>query len=418
LPGQPDTNPLLPEFLRPKVRFKWPELDQFLLLIRNFRHSAPLPRILALKPASVYRTELPGLEAPIHNESRFFVMVYSHHSPDWGAVTQHRSAVLLLLSFIALPAPLLAQRGFVGGHVFLEDNAHPARGVTVELLNVEHSSIARTRTDDSGEFTFGGFRLAQYFVTVQVADYDAFSLGIDLNYEVSDHLIIYLKPISKGRNSVSGGNVSAHELSMPSKARKLYASGQKKLYQEQNATGAVADFEQAVVIASGYYEASYQLGMANLALNNPSQAEIAFRKSIESSSDTFGDADVRLGALLLDHSNPEAEKFIRRGVELSPNFWRAHYELGRALVSQKKLPEALAAAEKARELAPNMAPVYRLLSSIHFLQADYPAVLEDLDTYISLDPDSPNGRGAKQLRDEIRQKLAQQTAPPPQPPKP
>jgi tetratricopeptide (TPR) repeat protein len=226
---------------------------------------------------------------------------------------------------------------------------------------------------------------------------------------------IYLKSTAKTQNasSTSTQSVSAHELSMPAKARGLLASGQKKLYEDRDTKSAIADFQQALTVAPTYYEASYQLGMAYLVLNNPALAELAFRKSVESSGDTYGEADIRLGALLVEHSNADAESVIRKGVQLSPNFWRGHYELGRVLVSQKRLPEALSAAEKARELAPNMAPVYRLLSSIHFLQGNYSALLKDLDTYIGLDPDSANGRGAKELREEIQQKLSKQPAPPP-----
>jgi tetratricopeptide (TPR) repeat protein len=319
----------------------------------------------------------------------------------------------VVLSCIALPPPLFAQRSTIAGQVYFEDTTHPAAGVTVDLLNAEHTSASTTRTDDSGEFHFGGLNIAQYFVSVQLAGYEPVSISIDLNYEVDDHLTIYLKSTSKEGTSTSTGSVSAHELSMPTKARKLFADGEKKLYENQDAKAAIADFEQALAVAPAYYEASYQLGMTYLALNNLALAETAFRKSIESSDDTYGEADVRLGALLLDRSSPDAESVIRKGVQLSPNFWRAHYELGRALVTQKQIPEALAAAEKARDLAPNMAPVYRLLSSIHFVQGNYSALLKDLDTYIALDPDSANGRGAKQLRDEIQQKLAHQSAPAP-----
>jgi len=342
-------------------------------------------------------------------------MLYSHRSPAWEVVTAYLANVLVVLSCIVLPAPLFAQRGSIGGHVYLEDNTHPAKGIAVDLLSAEHTSVATARTGDSGEFRFGGIPVAQYFVSIQLAEYDPVSIRIDLNFEVDDSLTIYLKSIVQTRSSTSTLPVSVHELSMPPKARKLFASGQKKLYQEQDAKAAVADFEQALAVAPTYYEASYQLGMAYLDLNNPAQAEIAFRKSIESSGDTYGEADVRLGALLLDRSNADAESVIRKGVQLSPNFWRGHYELGLVLVIQKRIPEALSAAEKARELAPNMAPVYRLLSSIHFVQGNYPALLQDLDTYISLDPDSRNGRGAKQLRDEIQQKLSHQSAPPPHP---
>jgi tetratricopeptide (TPR) repeat protein len=314
-----------------------------------------------------------------------------------------------------MPAGLSAQRSqTIGGHVYTEDDT-PARGITVSLQNSEHTSISTERTDESGEFRFAGVHPLQYFVSIEDRNYDPVSIAVDLTYEPGDAMKIYLKSTAKARNAnaASTQSVSAHELSMPAKARGLLASGQKKLYEDRDTKSAIADFQQALTVAPTYYEASYQLGMAYLVLNNPSLAELAFRKSIESSGDTYGEADIRLGALLVEHSNADAEGVIRKGVQLSPNFWRGHYELGRVLVSQKRLPEALSAAERARELAPNMAPVYRLLSSIHFLQGNYSALLKDLDTYIGLDPDSANGRGAKELREEIQQKLSQQPVPHP-----
>jgi hypothetical protein len=50
--------------------------------------------------------------------------------------------------------------------------------------------------------------------------------------------------------------------------------------------------------------------------------------------------------------------------------------------------------------------VYRLLSNIHLQQHNYPALLADLDTYLTLDPDSQAGQRARQIRDEVRQKIS------------
>jgi hypothetical protein len=52
--------------------------------------------------------------------------------------------------------------------------------------------------------------------------------------------------------------------------------------------------------------------------------------------------------------------------------------------------------------------IYRLLSNIHLQQKDYPALLEDLDAYVKLDPDSPAGARAKEIRDQVQQKIAQE----------
>jgi regulator of sirC expression with transglutaminase-like and TPR domain len=67
-------------------------------------------------------------------------------------------------------------------------------------------------------------------------------------------------------------------------------------------------------------------------------------------------------------------------------------------------------AEQARSLAPNFPSVYRVLANIHMRQKNYPAVLHDIDAYLQLDPNSPAGARAKQLRDEVRQKMTTEVA--------
>jgi tetratricopeptide (TPR) repeat protein len=193
---------------------------------------------------------------------------------------------------------------------------------------------------------------------------------------------------------------------MPAKARDLMESGKKKLYEDKNSSAGLGDFQQAISLAPGYYEAYYQLAMAYLSLGNSGEAEKSFRKSIEVSGDKYGEADVRLGTILLDQGNSaEGEKAVRRGIQLNPNFWLGHYELGRALVNEKRIHEAQDSAEHARLLAPGTAIVYRLLANIHLQQKDYAALLQDVDEYLRLDPDSPAGLRAKELREQITQKM-------------
>ena len=324
-------------------------------------------------------------------------------------------AALAVLSFV-LPARLSAQiaRGYsIAGHVYYQDNSSPATHVTVTIQTAQHEFLLSDFTSETGEFRFTGLKLAQYFVLTQVDGYEPFSVELDLAFSDGNGLVIYLKPIANKQRGPLGPSVSVHELSMPTKAREFLVSGQKKLYLDKDAQSAVGDFQQALAIAPTYFEASCQLGMAYLTLGKPTEAEAAFRKSIESSGDTYAEADVRLGSLLVDRSDfPDAEKFIRKSIQLNPNSWLGHYELGRALLDRKRLPEALQSAEQARLLAPGAPIVYRLLSNIHLLQNDFPALLEDLNTYVTLDPDSPAGLRAQQLRDQVQQKIAAQSQSP------
>ena len=184
-------------------------------------------------------------------------------------------------------------------------------------------------------------------------------------------------------------------------------SGKKKLYQNKDMTGGLTEFQQAISVAPDYYEAHYQVAMVSLTQGNSAEAEKSLRKSIELSGDKYGDADVRLGAILLDRGNfPEGEKIIRQGIQLSPNFWLGHYELGRASWNEKRIVEALESTEHAQLLAPNAPVVYRLLSNIHLQEKDYAALLQDIDEYLKLDPDSPAGIRSGELRGQVQQKIS------------
>jgi len=90
---------------------------------------------------------------------------------------------------------------------------------------------------------------------------------------------------------------------------------------------------------------------------------------------------------------------------LNPESWPGQFELGKLELSRGNLKPALTAAEKAESLAPAQPVVYRLLALVHMQEMDYLGLMRDLDNYIRLDPDSPAGVRAKELRAETERKL-------------
>jgi len=314
--------------------------------------------------------------------------------------------IFLLASGLLVSANAGAQdRVTVSGNVFFQDQTHPAVNVLVTLSNSEQVTISTEATDGSGGFRFSALKRGTYTVAINVSGYTPVTLGVDMNFVSDRGMPIYLQPNTKDKTSAPG-TVSTHELSMPEKARDLMASGKKKLYKDKDAAGGLADFHQAISTAPDYYEAHYEAAMAYLTLGNRGEAEKSLRKSIEVSADKYGEAEVGLGTVMVDKGDyASAEKAIRRGIELNPNLWLGHYELGRAFLNEKKISDARDSAEQARLLAPSAAVVYRLLSNIHLRQKDYPALLQDLDMYLKLDPDSPAGARAKQLREQVQQKI-------------
>jgi tetratricopeptide (TPR) repeat protein len=318
------------------------------------------------------------------------------------------ASLLVTLCLLFLPTTASAQHDLsVSGNVYYGDDSHPAAHVTVQLRDSGGSDLSPETTTDSGRFEFHGLLRGTYELFVDVQGYEPVHAQADMSFTSDRGMAIYLKPVATSHARAKGSSVSAHELSMPQRARDLMASGNKKLYVDKDAAGSLEDFQQAVGLAAGYYEAHCQIAWAYLALGKRADAEKSFQKSIEVSADKYGEADVGLGTMMLDRGDfSVAEKTIRRGIELSPQFWLGPYELGRALLNDHRIADAEKSAEQARALSPLTPIVYRLLSIIHLQQKDYAALIEDLDAYIKLDPDSPAGIRAKQLRLEVQEKIS------------
>jgi hypothetical protein len=328
------------------------------------------------------------------------------------------SAALGFLSLSSTPA--LAQSGpattmslvTVSGTVFSASTDRPLAQVSVKFCDSAGNMIQESSTNESGEFSFRNIMRNTYILTLSATGYESQDVHLDLSFTSDRGVSIFLKPASSNSSeSTSASSISAHEMSMPQRARDLVASGMKKVYQDKDPKGGLIDLDQATEIAPGYYEAYYQIAMAQLASNNNNDAEKAFRKSIEISGDKFGEAEVGLGTMMLNKGdNGGGETAIRRGIELSPNFWFGYYELGRALLNENDVSNAEKAGLQARSLAPNSPLVYRLLANVHLSEKNYPALLQDLDAYIKLDPSSPAGVRAKQLRAQVAEKVGSENS--------
>jgi hypothetical protein len=301
----------------------------------------------------------------------------------------------------------------VSGTVFFTESNRPAENVSVVLREAGGVQRGQVVTDTGGRFSFGIVNRGSYEVVINLTGYEPSSTAVSVENGGGRGSIIYLQRSADGHSakkpseqSGSAGSVSAHELSMPKKARELMYSGKQKIFYGKDVQGALADFQSAVAIAPDYYEAYYQIAMTLLEVGKKDEAEMNFRKSIELSKDKYGEPVIGMGTMLIDKGDDAGgEKMILHGLELSPNFWLGYYELGRAYLAENRLADAKKAGEQARSLMPNAAIVYRLLANIHMREKDYQALLVDIDTYVKLDPDSPAGAHAKQMRAEVVQKI-------------
>jgi tetratricopeptide (TPR) repeat protein len=249
---------------------------------------------------------------------------------------------VLVVATVVLPCPDRAQIASeprtLNGTIYYAGGNQPAEQITVQLRSNGGSMIAPETTSATGWFEFRGLKRELYVIAINVAGFEPVAINVDLGLSSSRGNVIYLKArTDDAAKSPSAKSISAHELSMAQHARNLMESGKKKLYRDHDPSGGITDFQSALSIESAYYEVHYQIAMAYLTLGLEGDAEASFRKAIEISGDKYGEADIGLGTSKLDKGEFSAgDGLIRRGIELSPNAWLGHYELGRALLNEDR----------------------------------------------------------------------------------
>jgi tetratricopeptide (TPR) repeat protein len=183
--------------------------------------------------------------------------------------------------------------------------------------------------------------------------------------------------------------VSVRELTIPGKARNALQEGLKRLAKNDPA-GSLSYFSKATRAFPGYFEAYYHLGVAEMRLGHNEEATKAFQMAIELSGGRYAWAEFGFGVLLCQEGKPDqAEKIIRRGLEVEDAAPEGHVSLGNALMQLNRPDEAERSAKEALRRNPNFADAYLVLSNVADSKGDYRSELQNLDAYLKLRPNGP-----------------------------
>jgi hypothetical protein len=320
-------------------------------------------------------------------------------------------AVLLLSPSFSSAQNMCPNGCYLDGNVRSSETRAVVPDLRIDLVLTENPSqvVMTGHTDGGGRFTFQPLNQGFYTVVVVDPNYESSSVQVNLTLGSRSGILLFAKPVTpEAAAAPAGPSISAHELSMPPKARQSAQEGRHKLYAERDAQGSLADFEHALQLAPGYYEVLYERAMANWQLGHFTEAQDSLRKALELSNQKFGQADAALGAIFNDQQKfADAESYLHHAVELQPNSWMAQFQLGRALLGLNRLEEAEKSAMEARKLKPDHAAIYSLLANIHDKMHNQSALIADLTEYIKIDPDSPAGMKAKQWREDVQRSMAQ-----------
>jgi len=306
----------------------------------------------------------------------------------------------------------------ISGYVRDEDNHQPLKGATLELMGTSGSTASPSvMSGITGEFRFSGLVSGDYRILAHEKGFDPVTVNVTLGATSLSSVSVGLRPTETSDAIGPGDAISAHQLSVPERARDDFDKGMKVLIAPQpDYRRALSLFERAAKVFPDYYEAYTEMGVAHQHLGEGAEAEKALRKSVEMSASRYPDALFLLSEMLNDEGRfADGEGFARQCVQQDDSLWSCDLELARALAGLKRPTEAEAAAAKASELNPANAKTFLVLGNIHIQERKYQAVVQDFDAYLKLDPTGPASDSVRASQAQARRALEKQLSVIPQP---
>lgn len=287
--------------------------------------------------------------------------------------------------------------GEISGTVLLDANKRPASQVAVSLKSRVAGIFRSVLTDLEGRFKVQNLPRGTYEIAVDEEGYEAAQTSAQLDGP-SSKLVLYLKSKS-GAIRQSAYTVSVRELKIPGKARDEFQKG-LELLGKNDPAGSLRHFTKATQAFPGYFEAYYNIGVADAALGRFNEAMRAFQTSIDLSDGRYALAQFGYGYVLCQEGKAaEAEKIVLKGLEVEDVAPEGYVILSEALVQLNRPDEAEKSAREALLRNPGFAGTYLALADVAASKDDYRAEVADLDIYLRLQPNGPASEQARQHRE-------------------
>jgi tetratricopeptide (TPR) repeat protein len=310
----------------------------------------------------------------------------------------------------AQSSDLAGTEGRICGTVLLKADHRPASQVAVSLKSRVAGIFRSIFTDIEGHFEVRGLPPGTYEIVVDEPGYESARASAQLDGP-SAELVIYLRSSNLAETRRNGDLVSVRELKIPGKAQDEYRKGLERIAKNDPA-GGLSHFKKATQAFPDYYEAHYHIGAMEMQLGHRDEAMQAFQTAIDLSGGRYAWAEFGVGYLLYLEGKPgEAERVIRRGLEVDGNSPDGYAMLGMTLLRLNRPDEAEKSAREALLRKPNLALAYLVLADVHAHRGEYLMQLRELDAYLKLDPNGPASERVHKAREVVLRTLAQSHAP-------
>jgi tetratricopeptide (TPR) repeat protein len=183
------------------------------------------------------------------------------------------------------------------------------------------------------------------------------------------------------------------------------AKGEELLFKQHDARASLDEFKRAAKLDPWYGQAYMLLGLAQMQLQQWSDAQWAFEEAAKVEP---GNAKAYLGAgsaLNEEKNYPEAQKALQHSLEIRPDSAEAHYELARSLWGMGKWQAAEPHVRQAIQLNKDYAGPHALMGNIYLQREDPEAALAEFQECLRLDPDGSLAPSVKEIIAQLKKAL-------------
>jgi tetratricopeptide (TPR) repeat protein len=181
--------------------------------------------------------------------------------------------------------------------------------------------------------------------------------------------------------------------------------GEELLFKKHDARASIDEFKRAAKLDPWYGQAYMLLGLAQMQLQQWSDAQWAFEEAAKVEP---GNAKAYLGAgsALNEGKNYlEAQKALQQSLEIRPDSAEAHYELARSLWGLGKWQAAEPHVRQAIQLNKDYAGPHALMGNIYLQRDDAEAALAEFQECLRLDPEGSLAPSVKEIIAQIKKAL-------------
>jgi tetratricopeptide (TPR) repeat protein len=207
------------------------------------------------------------------------------------------------------------------------------------------------------------------------------------------------------QNHSTSSTISVREYRIPENARAAFNQGLQR-FQKYDFPGSARFFFKAIHKFPDFYEAYYQLGLAQIHLNQTDDAARSFQAAIDLSAGHYPLAEFAYALLLCNRGNlKDAERLARHGLGQNQNTPDGYVVLGVVLAHSNRLDDAEHNAREALSRSPQAYEAYLLLAYVHDQRKDYSAEIRDLDNFLAVEHSGPRANHVQELRQMAQQHL-------------